>query len=368
MANEKLRRQIAFEAARLLHFQKETEYHRAKQKAGRRLSQGFIKPGDLPSNREVREQIEMLARIHEGQRREENVRDMRVAALEMMRRLRQFRPRLTGTVLSGHAREETEIELHVFHDDAQLVRNELVEDGIPCRVEMQQDTGDREMATLAQLHVTGRHPFRISVDRPQKLERYQRLLRSGRSIEWATIRDVEEMLARDYPDLAVDAALTQPADSVDRFEVYRSLLTPLEQVKQSPKRHPEGDALYHSLQVFELACQGYPYDEEVLLAALLHDVGKAIDKQDHVTAGLEALDGSITPRTAWLIRHLEDGMAMSDGTLGARSQRRLEQAENFEELMFLAKCDREGRQRGAPAPDVDEALDYVRDLQETCDG
>ena len=40
--------------------------------------------------------------------------------------------------------------------------------------------------------------------------------------------------------------------------------------------HPEGDALYHSLQVFDLACEESPYDEDFLLAALLHDVGKAM--------------------------------------------------------------------------------------------
>ena len=45
--------------------------------------------------------------------------------------------------------------------------------------------------------------------------------------------------------------------------------------------HPEGDALYHSLQVFHLAREARPYDEEFLLAALLHDVGKAVDPQDH---------------------------------------------------------------------------------------
>ena len=42
---------------------------------------------------------------------------------------------------------------------------------------------------------------------------------------------------------------------------------------------PEGDALYHSLQVFALASDRLPYDEEFLTAALLHDVGKAINPQ-----------------------------------------------------------------------------------------
>ena len=33
-----------------------------------------------------------------------------------------------------------------------------------------------------------------------------------------------------------------------------------------------------------------PYDEEFLLAALLHDIGNAIDPQEHVAAGLDAID------------------------------------------------------------------------------
>ena len=95
-------------------------------------------------------------------------------------------------------------------------------------------------------------------------------------------------------------------------------------MKQNLKYHPEGDALYHSLQVFDLARDALPYDEEFLLAALLHDVGKAIDPHDHVAAGLEALDGFITERTAWLIEHHMDAQQDLDGTLGARARRRLQ--------------------------------------------
>ena len=66
-------------------------------------------------------------------------------------------------------------------------------------------------------------------------------------------------------------------EPADRFLAFALLLQPLEKVQQDRDSHPEGDALYHSLQVFELARQELPYDEEFLLAALLHDVGKAID-------------------------------------------------------------------------------------------
>jgi len=153
----------------------------------------------------------------------------------------------------------------------------------------------------------------------------------------------------------------------DRFVVYRGLLLPLEKVMQKPLYHPEGDALYHSLQVFDLARDELPYDEEFLLAALLHDVGKALDPQDHVGAALDALEGYITPRTAWLIEHHSEAGALRDGTLGARSRRRLEESESFDELILLVKCDREGRQVGVPTPDVEDALVYVRELAESCD-
>src|SRR5207244_1263225 len=103
--------------------------------------------------------------------------------------------------------------------------------------------------------------------------------------------------------------------------IYKMRLEPLESVKQNSKYHPEGDALYHSLQVFQLARDVRPYDEEFLLAALLHDVGKAVDPQDHVTAGVEALRGSVTERTLWLIEHHMDRLA--DRSLSPRTRREL---------------------------------------------
>ena len=163
-----------------------------------------------------------------------------------------------------------------------------------------------------------------------------------------------------------EAEVERLEDQLDPYVVFRMLLEPLEGVKQSPKYHPEGDVLYHSLQVFELARDELPYDEEFLLAALLHDVGKAIDPREHVAAALEALEGYITPRTAWLIEHHMEAHALVEGTLGARSRRRLQENESFEDLVLLGQCDRRGRQKAVEAPDLEEALDYVRELARTC--
>lgn len=245
MSSERLRRRVAFEAARLIYRREETQYARAKMKAARRLTAGGVKPDDLPHNREIRRHLRIFDR----------------------------------------AGPEEQRELLTNPDDGP----------------------DSAGAT------------------------------DGRGFVVA-----------------------------DRFRTYELLLAPLEHVAQSPEEHPEGDVLYHSLQVFELAREALPYDEDFLLSALLHDVGKAIDRRDHVAAGLEALAGSISPRTAWLIEHHVEALSLRDGSVGVRLRRRLEASESFDELMLLAECDRQGRAVGMSVPDVHDALGYIRGLFGSC--
>ncbi len=73
-----------------MYDREESEYLRAKLKAARRVARGEFKPGDLPSNREIRDQIQAWAYLHEGEQRTANLRDMRLEALRMMRVLRLF--------------------------------------------------------------------------------------------------------------------------------------------------------------------------------------------------------------------------------------------------------------------------------------
>jgi predicted HD phosphohydrolase len=185
---------------------------------------------------------------------------------------------------------------------------------------------------------------------------------TGRAIERASIAELEAALREEYPDLDFESELDALEEKIDPFLLYRMLLDPLEGVKQSKRYHPEGDALYHSLQVFELARDERPYDEEFLLAALLHDIGKAIDPHDHVGAALQALEGSITERTAWLIEHHMEAHALRTGSLGARARSRLHQSEFYDDVMLLNDLDRHGRVPGAAVPELDEALDYIRGL------
>ncbi|MBM79448.1 MAG: tRNA adenylyltransferase [Planctomycetaceae bacterium] len=362
MANEKLRRQIVFEAARMMYERQESEYYRAKMKAARKIARGWVKTSDLPSNAEIRDEIQRFAHLYEGESRHNNLQEMRIEALRIMRLLKHCRPRLIGSTLTGHIRKGSDVDIHVFASTTEAVTMTLDQEGFTYDVEHKRVRKHGEERIFTHIHVIDRFPIELTMYEPDKLSYTFKSSITGKAIERATIPELEQLLEREYPGMCLDEALAQAENKIDRFQVFRSLLLPLESVKQSRKYHPEGDVLYHSLQVYELACDELPYDEEFLLAALLHDVGKGIDSGDHVNAGLEALMGFITERTAWLIAHHMEAHTIHDGTIGARARRRLQQHEDFEFLVLLGECDRGGRVPGMEVDDVDDVLDYIRSL------
>jgi predicted nucleotidyltransferase len=363
MADAKLRQAIALEAARLMYERVESEYFTAKRKAAKRLCRRGVKPNDLPSNAEIREQIQLFARLHEGDQRTKNLRAMRLEALRVMRVMRAYRPRLIGSVMTGHVRKGSDIDIHVFCDSVGLLTDLLEQEGFQYELERKQVVKHQEARIFTHIHIFDRFNIELTVYAEDKAHYVFRSSITGKAIERASIRELEELIGREYPDLDLEEHLQAAEAAVDPYQMYRLLLAPLENVQQSAKYHPEGDVLYHSLQVFELAREERPYDEEFLLAALLHDVGKGLDPANHVDAALEALDGLITERTKFFIAHHMDAHEYRTGTIGAKLKRKLEESPDFEELMLLRKCDDGGRVAGAVVGTLDEALDFLKELE-----
>jgi len=134
-----------------------------------------------------------------------------------------------------------------------------------------------------------------------------------------------------------------------------SLLDALAGVQQSPRYHPEGDALFHSLQVFELA-QRSTEDRVLWAAALFHDVGKAVDGPLHDEVGADLLEGLLPPRAVWLVRHhlalLRDRR---------RTRQRLHGTAELRDLERLRRWDLGGRDPGARVLALDDAFDLLLD-------
>jgi hypothetical protein len=368
MSDARLRHAIAFEAARLMYDRVESEYFTAKRKAAKRLCRGPIKPADLPSNAEIRDLVQSFARIHEGEARTANLKAMRLEALRLMRLLRRFRPRLIGSVMTGHVRKGSDIDLHVFCNVVEPIASLLENEGYQFDVERKQVVKHGESRVFTHVHVRDRFNFELTVYPEDKAHYVFKSSITGKAIERAGIKELEELIAREYPDVNLDESTAEAEEEVDPYQFFRLLLLPLERVKQSAKYHPEGDVLYHLLQVFERAKDARPYDEEFLQAALLHDVGKGLDPADHVGAALEALDGLITDRTKFLIENHMLAQEYKAGTLGHRQRARLEASPDFEDLLLLRELDDAGREPGAFVGTVDEAIDYLRELNRSNEG
>ncbi len=372
MRDPKVRRHIAVMAARLMYARQESEYFTAKRKAAAQLGVSYrYDPQVLPSNREIRDEIQALAMLHEGPARAADLAAMRLAALRMMRLLAPYHPHLIGSVATGHVRHGSDIDLHVFSASPSGLAHLLEMRGFRCEIEHKRIIKHNQERIFTHIHVADRFSFELTVYAPELRNYVFKSSITGRPIERLRAAQLEQLVMREHPDadLAVDLA-TDPAAGEDGpmqpdpYTLWPLLLAPLADVRQSAAYHPEGDALYHSLQAFELAREQSPYDVELITAALLHDVGKAIDPPDHVAAGLEALDGTLTQREEFLIRHHMDAQALRSGTLGAKLARRLRTSEWFDDLLALREIDDAARVRGAIVCPVEEAVEYLRGLGE----
>ena len=111
---ERLRAQVAQEAARIIAEQGIEDFGMAKRKAGARLN--IRGRAALPTNAEIER---ALVEYHSLFGRDEHISridQLRRTALVAMRELAPYSPRLVGPVAAGTAGEGAAINLHVFAD------------------------------------------------------------------------------------------------------------------------------------------------------------------------------------------------------------------------------------------------------------
>jgi hypothetical protein len=122
---------LAAEAARIIHEEGLTDFRSAKAKAAERLGMG--RESALPNNAEIDAALAERTRIFHHDTQPELLQALRRAAVDVMRDLSPFHPRLVGDVLSGNATVHSTVDLHLFSDTVEEVGSALERLGIRHR-------------------------------------------------------------------------------------------------------------------------------------------------------------------------------------------------------------------------------------------
>ena len=134
--SEELRLRLAREAARVLAEEGIRDYLAAKRKAMDRLNVDRAQSRRvLPNNVEIQEALGEHQRLFQSQSQPERLRELRETALQAMRLLEGFSPRLVGGVLDGSATLHAGVNLHVFADPPEAVLMFLMDQGIPVETD-----------------------------------------------------------------------------------------------------------------------------------------------------------------------------------------------------------------------------------------
>lgn len=107
------------EAARILVDQALVDYRAAKDKAADRL--GLDRQFPLPSNQQVHDAVVAYQRLFGGEAYRHRLLAMRKTAVQAMRLLAEFEPRLVGSTVTGAVHEGSHVQIHVFSDSPEAL-------------------------------------------------------------------------------------------------------------------------------------------------------------------------------------------------------------------------------------------------------
>jgi len=124
-----MREQLAHHAARLMAEDGITDYAFAKRKAARQM--GAVDTKHMPSNEEIDAALSSYRMLYQQDSHPGILSQLRNQARDAMELLKPFQPYLTGSVLSGTAGAQSDINLVIYSDDAKAVMMYLLGHRLP---------------------------------------------------------------------------------------------------------------------------------------------------------------------------------------------------------------------------------------------
>lgn len=230
-----LRAAIAAEAARLMYDEGVKQYFTAKRMAARRLlgrvagQRLRYRPADLPSNGEIRDALLALAELCEGSARTRRLFAMRAVALEAMRALAPFEPRLIGSVSTGHIRRGSDVDLQLFTDDEGALELHLAALGWAFERERVTIQKHGEIREYLHFHVADVFPIELTVYARREIRLRPRSSTDGKPIDRVSAKRLEALLIREHGEAwaryladgtidGIDAAIEDEDDAAGPFD------------------------------------------------------------------------------------------------------------------------------------------------------
>ncbi len=164
----RLRKKVAREAAFLLYTLQEKEYKQAKKRAAQILGVHV-----LPSNLEVAEELDKIAEEKEGLPRQERLLQMRREALKIMEALKDFHPKLVGSVWRGTIHKNSDIDITTFSHNPEAVYTKLQKDNFKItKTEWRSVTKQGEKETSFHIHIllSSNNEAEVVVRDPEKMD------------------------------------------------------------------------------------------------------------------------------------------------------------------------------------------------------
>jgi hypothetical protein len=197
LRTEQLRQALAQEAARLMAEQGIEDFLLAKRKAAERL---FVSDASvLPKNAEIEAALAEHQRLFHAQLHDTQLRTLRRTAQRLMRTLKPFEPRLVGSVLSGTASANSEINLHVFADQPEHVALHLLEHGIEhqhAEKKLRYES-DRLIGYPSFKFVAGKHAIEVVVFPVNGIRQAPLSPVDGKPMQRAPIAELDTLLSDD---------------------------------------------------------------------------------------------------------------------------------------------------------------------------
>lgn len=165
---------------------------------------------------------------------------MRVTAWQTMGALLRFRPRLIGSVATGHVRSGSDIDLHVFTEAEEALEGALWDLGWTFETSRVSVRKGGLVRAFTHVHVDRGFPVELSVYPPEDLRVRGRSSTDGRPIERLSRAAVERLLVRDHPAEWAARCGGEPGDLTDADLPDTSAVEDL--LTLGDPDAPEGDA------------------------------------------------------------------------------------------------------------------------------